>query len=74
MRASYCAGRADKEGDGMQIERMRLITAAQAAQASMAENKVPGLAMAFFSGGEMCIRDSLYVPAHPARPFHGRAE
>ena len=45
----------------MQIERMRLITAAQAAQASMAENKVPGLAMAFFSGGEQVCAETLGI-------------
>ena len=45
----------------MQIERTRLITAAQAAQASMAENKVPGLAMAFFSGGEQVCAETLGI-------------
>ena len=45
----------------MQIERMHLITAAQAAQASMAENKVPGLAMAFFSGGEQVCAETLGI-------------
>lgn len=44
----------------MQIERTRLITAAQAARASMEENKVPGLAMAFFPEG------SRYAPKRSA--------
>ena len=45
----------------MQIERTRLITAAQAARASMEENKVPGLAMAFFSGGEQVCAETLGI-------------
>lgn len=50
----------------MKIDRQRLLTAAQTAQASMARNKVPGLAMAFLCGGAQVAAETLGL-ADPAR-------
>lgn len=49
----------------MKIDRQRLLTAAQIAQASMARNKVPGLAMAFLCGGAQVAAETLGL-ADPA--------